>query len=220
MNIILLGPPGAGKGTQAKKIQEHYKFPHISTGDILRENINNNTTLGLKAKSYMSRGELVPDELLITIIKDRLSKKDCQNGFMLDGYPRTIPQADALQMILTESGEMIDAVLNISVDDEELIKRLSGRRMCKCGASYHIIFNPPAQEDVCNICKGKLYQREDDKPETIRNRLNVYKKQTQPLINYYVNKKILKTIDGSKDILQIFEEIKEVLDEYDQKDNK
>lgn len=216
MNIILLGPPGAGKGTQAKKIQEHYKFPHISTGDILRENINNNTSLGLKAKSYMSRGELVPDELLITIIKDRLSKKDCQNGFMLDGYPRTIPQADALQMILTESGEMVDAVLNISVDDEELIKRLSGRRMCKCGASYHIIFNPPAQEDVCNICKGKLYQREDDKSETVRNRLNVYKKQTQPLINYYANKKILKTIDGSKEIPQIFEEIKEVLEEYDQ----
>ena len=216
MNIILLGPPGAGKGTQAKKIQEHYKFPHISTGDILRENINNNTSLGLKAKSYMSRGELVPDELLITIIKDRLAKKDCQNGFMLDGYPRTIPQADALQMILTESGEMIDAVLNISVDDEELINRLSGRRMCKCGASYHILFNPPAQADVCNLCEGKLYQREDDKPETIRNRLNVYKKQTQPLINYYANKKILKTIDGSKDIQQIFEEIKKVLDEYDQ----
>lgn len=216
MNIILLGPPGAGKGTQAKKIQEHYKFPHISTGDILRENINNNTSLGLKAKSYMSRGELVPDELLITIIKDRLSKKDCQNGFMLDGYPRTIPQADALQMILTESGEMIDAVLNIFVDDEELINRLSGRRMCKCGASYHVIFNPPAREDVCNVCKGNLYQRDDDKPETIRNRLNVYKKQTQPLINYYANKKILKTIDGSKDILQIFEEIKEVLDKYDQ----
>jgi len=215
MNIILLGPPGAGKGTQAKKIQEHYKLPHISTGDILRENINNNTSLGLKAKSYMSRGELVPDELLITIIKDRLSKKDCENGFMLDGYPRTIPQADALHMILTESGEMVDAVLNISVDDEELINRLSGRRMCKCGASYHIIFNPPAQEDMCNVCKGKLYQREDDKPETIRNRLNVYKKQTQPLINYYNSKKILKTIDGSKDILQIFEEIKEVLDEYD-----
>lgn len=216
MNIILLGPPGAGKGTQAKKIQEHYKIPHISTGDILRENINNNTSLGLKAKSYMSRGELVPDELLITIIKDRLSKKDCQNGFMLDGYPRTITQADALQMILTESGEMVDAVLNISVDDEELIKRLSGRRMCKCGASYHIIFNPPPQEDVCNICKGKLYQREDDKPETIRNRLNVYKKQTQPLINYYANKKILKTIDGSKEIPQIFEEIKKVLEEYAQ----
>ncbi len=215
MNIILLGPPGAGKGTQAKKIQERYKLPHVSTGDILRENINNNTGLGLKAKSYISKGELVPDELLITIIKDRLSKKDCEKGFMLDGYPRTIPQADALQMILTESGEIVDAVLNISVDDEELIKRLSGRRMCKCGGSYHVNFNPPAKEDVCNICKGKLYQREDDRPETIRNRLNVYKKQTQPLINYYTNKKILKTIDGSKDILQIFEEIKEVLDEYD-----
>jgi adenylate kinase len=216
MNIILLGPPGAGKGTQAKKIQEHYKFPHISTGDILRENINNNTSLGLKAKSYMSRGELVPDELLITIIKDRLSKKDCENGFMLDGYPRTIPQADALQMILTESGEMIDTVLNVCVDDEELIKRLSGRRMCKCGTSYHVFFNPPTQEDVCNVCKGKLYQREDDKPETIRNRLNVYKKQTQPLINYYTSKKILRTIDGSKEIPQIFEAIKDVLEEYDQ----
>lgn len=216
MNIILLGPPGAGKGTQAKKIQENYKFPHISTGDILRENINNNTSLGLKAKSYMSRGELVPDELLITIIKDRLLKKDCQNGFMLDGYPRTIPQADALQMILTESGEMIDAVLNIFVDDEELINRLSGRRMCKCGASYHVLFNPPAHENLCDVCKGELYQRDDDKPETVRNRLNVYKKQTQPLINYYTNKKILKTIDGSKDIPQIFEEIKEVLDKYDQ----
>jgi len=216
MNIILLGPPGAGKGTQAKKMLEHYKLPHISTGDILRENIKNNTNLGLKAKSYMSKGELVPDELLITIIKDRLSKKDCKNGFMLDGFPRTIPQADALQMILTESGEMIDVVLNISVDDEELINRLSGRRMCKCGTSYHVIFNPPAQEDVCNICKGKLYQREDDKPETIRNRLNVYMKQTQPLINYYNNKKLLRTIDGSKDIPKIFEEIKEVLDVYDQ----
>ena len=216
MNIILLGPPGAGKGTQAKKIQEHYKLPHISTGDILRENINNNTSLGLKAKSYMSKGELVPDELLITIIKDRLSKKDCENGFMLDGYPRTIPQADALQMILTESGEILDAVLNISVDDEELINRLSGRRMCKCGASYHVIFNPPAQEDVCNVCNGKLYQREDDKPETIRNRLDVYKKQTQPLINYYGSKKILQTIDGSKEIPQIFEEIKDVLEEYAQ----
>jgi adenylate kinase len=220
MNIILIGPPGAGKGTQAKKIQEHYRLPHISTGDILRENINNNTSLGLKAKSYMSKGELVPDELLITIIKDRLSKKDCENGFMLDGYPRTIPQADALQMILTESGEMVDAVLNICVDDEELIKRLSGRRMCKCGTSYHVLFNPPEKEGICNTCKGKLYQRDDDKSEAIRNRLNVYKKQTKTLINYYANKKILKTIDGSKDILQIFEGIKEVLDEYDQKDNK
>lgn len=215
MNIILLGPPGAGKGTQAKKIQEYYSLPHISTGDMLRENINNNTSLGIKAKSYMSRGELVPDELLITIIKDRLSKKDCSKGFLLDGYPRTIPQADALQMILTESGKKLDAVLNISVDDEELIKRLSGRRMCKCGASYHIVFNPPEKDEICDLCKGKLYHRDDDKPGAIRNRLIVYKKQTQPLIEYYNNKGVLRTIDGGKDISGIFEEIKKVLDNYD-----
>jgi len=220
MNIILLGPPGAGKGTQAKKIQEYYSIPHISTGDILRENINNNTSLGMKAKSYMSRGELVPDELLITLIKDRLSKKDCAAGFMLDGYPRTIPQADALQMILTESGKKVDAVLNISVDDQELIKRLSGRRMCKCGASYHIIFNRPEKENICDLCKGELYQREDDKTEAIRNRLNVYKKQTQPLIDYYDKKKILRTIDGSKEISRIFDEIRNVLEVYDKKDTK
>jgi adenylate kinase len=220
MNIILLGPPGAGKGTQAKKIQEYYSLPHISTGDILRENINNNTSLGMRAKSYMSRGELVPDELLITLIKDRLSKKDCSAGFMLDGYPRTIPQADALQMILTESGKKVDAVLNISVDDQELIERLSGRRMCKCGASFHVMFNRPEKEDICNACKGKLYQRDDDKPEAISNRLHVYKKQTQPLIDYYNKKEILRTIDGSKEISQIFEDIKNELEEYDQKDIK
>ncbi len=215
MNIILLGPPGAGKGTQAKKIQEYYSLPHISTGDMLRENINNNTSLGIKAKSYMSRGELVPDELLITIIKDRLSKKDCSKGFLLDGYPRTIPQADALQMILTESGKKLDAVLNISVDDEELIKRLSGRRMCKCGASYHIVFNPPEKDEICDLCKGKLYHREDDMPGAIRNRLIVYKKQTQPLIEYYNKKGVLRTIDGGKDISGIFEEIKKVLENYE-----
>ncbi len=168
----------------------------------------------------MAKGELVPDELLITLIKDRLSKKDCSAGFMLDGYPRTIPQADALSMILTESGKKLDAVLNISVDDNELIKRLSGRRMCKCGASYHVIFNPPEKEDECNICKGKLYQRDDDKPEAVKNRLSVYKKQTQPLIDYYARKKILRTVDGSKEIAQIFEDIKTVLEEYDQKDTK
>ncbi len=215
MNIILLGPPGAGKGTQAKKISEHFSLPHISTGDILRENISNNTSLGLKAKSYMSRGELVPDELLITIIKDRLSRKDCSEGFMLDGYPRTIPQADALQMILTESGKKLDAVLNISVGDEELVKRLSGRRMCKCGASYHVSFNPPKKDGVCDVCKGKLYQRDDDKAEAVRNRLDVYKRQTQPLIDYYNKKGILRTIDGEKDIPKIFEYIKEVLEQYE-----
>ncbi len=216
MNIILLGPPGAGKGTQAKKIAEHYSLPHISTGDILRENISNNTSLGIKAKSYMAKGELVPDELLITIIRDRLSKPDCSNGFLLDGYPRTVPQADALQMILTESNKKLDVVLNIDVEDEELIKRLSGRRVCSsCGMSYHMIFNPPQEDEICDKCKGKLYQREDDKPEAIRNRLMVYKKQTQPLIEYYTRKGILRTVDGGKDIPEIFEDIKKILEKHD-----
>jgi adenylate kinase len=215
MNIILLGPPGAGKGTQAKKIAETYYLPHISTGDILRENINNNTKLGLNAKSFMSRGELVPDNLLIMIIKERLSRDDSMKGFLLDGYPRTIPQADALQMILTESIKKIDAVLNIAVDDEELIKRLSGRRMCSCGTSYHVIFNPPEKEGICNSCKGKLYQRDDDKAEAIRNRLAVYKKQTQPLIEYYQKKGILQNINGAKDISEIYEDIKRILERYD-----
>ena len=216
MNIILLGPPGAGKGTQAKKIAEHYSLPHISTGDILRENISNNTSLGLKAKSYMAKGELVPDELLITIIRDRLSKPDCSKGFLLDGYPRTVPQADALQMILTESNKKLDVVLNIDVNDEELIKRLSGRRVCaSCGMSYHMIFNPPEEDEICDKCKGKLYQREDDKPEAIRNRLIVYKKQTQPLIEYYTRKSLLRTVDGGKDIPEIFEDIKKILEKYD-----
>lgn len=215
MNIILLGPPGAGKGTQAKKISENHSLPHISTGDILRENISNNTALGIKAKSYMARGELVPDELLITIIKERLSRSDCSKGFLLDGYPRTIPQADALQMILTESGRKLDVVLNIDVEEEELIKRLSGRRMCACGASYHVDFNPSRKEGICDVCKGKLYQREDDKADAIRNRLVVYKKQTQPLIDYYAGKGILRMIDGSKDISAIFTDINKVLEKYD-----
>ncbi len=215
MNIILLGPPGAGKGTQAKKISGTYSLPHISTGDILRENINNNTKLGLNAKSFMSRGELVPDNLLIMIIKDRLARNDCMKGFLLDGYPRTIPQADTLQMILTESNRKIDAVLNIAVDDEELIKRLSGRRMCSCGTSYHVLFNQPEKEGICNSCKGKLYQRDDDKAEAIRNRLAVYKKQTQPLIDYYQKKGILQNINGAKDISEIYVDIKRILEKYD-----
>ncbi len=216
MNIILLGPPGAGKGTQAKKIAEHYSLPHISTGDILRENISNNTSLGIKAKSYMAKGELVPDELLITIIRDRLSKPDCLKGFLLDGYPRTVPQADALQMILTESNKKLDVVLNIDVDDEELVKRLSGRRVCaSCGMSYHMIFNPPKEDEICDKCGGKLYQREDDKPEAIRNRLIVYKKQTQPLIEYYTRKSLLRTVDGGKDIPEIFKDIKKILEKHD-----
>lgn len=215
MNIILLGPPGAGKGTQAKKIAEYYSIPHISTGDILRENITNNTELGLQAKSYMSRGELVPDNVLIEIIKDRLSRQDCSKGSLLDGYPRTIQQADALGSILEESGKKLDLVLNIDVADGELIKRLSGRRMCSCGASYHVIFNPPEIEGTCDLCKGELYQRDDDREDAIKNRLIVYKKQTQPLIEYYENRELLKRIDGSKDIPEIFEEIKQVIEEND-----
>ncbi|MCZ7356797.1 MAG: adenylate kinase [Candidatus Methanoperedens sp.] len=214
MNIILLGPPGAGKGTQAKRIAHYYSLPHISTGDILRENISNNTPLGLKAKSYMSKGELVPDELLITIIKDRLSRQDCSGGFLLDGYPRTIPQADALQMILTESNKKLDIVLNIEVDDEELVRRISGRRMCVCGASYHVVFIPPGKDGFCDLCNGKLYQRDDDKAEAVKNRLIVYKKQTKPLIEYYKKKGLLRPIEGGKEIPEIFEDIKKVLEQY------
>lgn len=164
----------------------------------------------------MSKGELVPDELLITIIRGRLSKPDCSRGFLLDGYPRTVPQADALQMILTELNRNLDVVLNIDVDDEELIKRLSGRRVCaSCGTSYHVIFNPPEDNGICDICKGVLYQREDDMPDAIRNRLIIYKKQTEPLIEYYDKKSLLQVIDGGKDIQQIFEDIKKVLNRYD-----
>jgi adenylate kinase len=215
MNIILLGPPGAGKGTQAKKISEQYSLPHISTGDILRHNISMNTHLGIKAKSYMDKGELVPDELLVDIIKARLSEKDCSAGFLLDGYPRTIPQADTLGKLLADSNKKIDVVMNIHVDDEELINRLSGRRMCSCGTSYHVLFNPPGKEGICDACNCELYQRDDDKPETVRNRLVAYKKQTQPLIDYYNKKALLSTIDGGKDIPLIFEDIKKVLEKYD-----
>ncbi len=215
MNIVLLGPPGAGKGTQAKKIAGVYSIPHISTGDILREDISNGTPLGLRAKSYMFRGELVPDELLITIIKERLSRPDCSEGFLLDGYPRTVPQADALQMILTESNRKLYVALNIEVNDGELIRRLSGRWMCKCGASYNVILIPPEREGFCDLCNGKLYQRDDDKAEAIKNRLDVYKKQTKPLIEYYSKKGLLRTINGAKDIAEIFEDIKKILDNYD-----
>ncbi|MFQ6072589.1 MAG: adenylate kinase [Methanosarcinales archaeon] len=209
MNIVLLGPPGSGKGTQAEKINKKYNIPHISTGDILRENIKKNTELGRLAKSYMDKGELVPDSLLIDLIKERLNQSDCLQGYILDGYPRTIPQASALEKI----NKKLDIVLNISVSDEELIKRLSGRRICKqCGASYHIIFNPPIKNGICDLCGGDLYQRDDDSEVAIKNRLKVYKKQTQPLIDYYSKKKLLVTINGENEILKIFEDICVVLD--------
>ncbi|MGI5991555.1 MAG: adenylate kinase [Methanosarcina sp.] len=215
MNLILFGPPGAGKGTQAKKMVDLYGIPQISTGDILRANVREGTELGLAAKAYMDKGELVPDEVLIGIIKNRLKEQDCEKGFILDGYPRTRPQADALTILLDEINKPIDVVLNLEVPDDELVERISGRLMCsKCGASYHRTFNPPKKEGVCDICGGELFQRDDDREEAVMNRLDVYKKQTQPLIDYYTKKGILVTLDGTKGINEVFEDIKAVLSKF------
>ncbi len=211
MNIILLGPPGSGKGTQAKMIADKYSVRHISTGDILRENVRNNTPLGVEAKKFMDAGQLVPDSLLIDIIKDRLAKPDVQGGYMLDGFPRTIPQAQALDKILPSLKQKIDVVLNIDVPDNELVRRLSGRRMCKCGRSYHIMFNPPKVEGKCDECGGDLYHRDDDKEGAIINRLEVYKQQTQPLIDYFNKQGIIANINGAAGIPNIFEEISATL---------
>ena len=213
MNIVLFGPPGSGKGTQAKLLAERYGVPHISTGDILRGNLNNETKLGLEAKTYMDKGELVPDDVLIGLIKDRLSESDCASGFLLDGYPRTLPQAETLSKILSELGKNLDVVLNIDVPDEELLKRLAGRRMCVCGASYHILFNKPKQEGICDLCGSKLYQRDDDKEEAILNRLDVYKNQTRPLIDHYTQAGVMLTINGAADIEVVFNGICRMLDD-------
>ncbi|MDM7935134.1 MAG: adenylate kinase [Methanothrix sp.] len=212
MNIILLGPPGSGKGTQAKMIADKYRVKHISTGDILRENVRNGTPLGKEAKRYMDAGQLVPDALLIDIIKDRLAKEDVRGGWMLDGYPRTIPQAEALEKILPSLGQKMNVVLNVDVPDSELVQRLSGRRMCKCGASYHIQFNRPKVEGICDACGQALYHRDDDKAEAIMKRLEAYHKQTQPLIDYYTKKGVIANINGTGDIKAIFGEISKVLD--------
>ncbi|MCQ1535531.1 adenylate kinase [Methanosarcina sp. KYL-1] len=214
MNIILFGPPGAGKGTQAKKLVDFYGIPQISTGDILRANVREGTELGLAAKAYMDKGELVPDEVLIGIIKNRLNEADCEKGFILDGYPRTVPQADALAVILEEIEKPIDIVLNFEVPDEELVERISGRLMCKCGASYHKTFNPPKEEGICDACGAEVYQRADDTSDAVLNRLDVYKKQTQPLIEYYEAKGILVTLDGTKDIDVVFEDVKGILAKF------
>lgn len=214
MNIVLFGPPGSGKGTQAKLLAEKYGIPHISTGDILRGNLNNETKLGLEAKTYMDKGELVPDDLLIGLIKDRLSQSDCASGFLLDGYPRTLPQAEALSKILSEQGKNLDVVLNIDVPDEELLKRLAGRRMCVCGASYHILFNKPKQEGICDLCGSKLYRRDDDKEEAILNRLDVYKNQTWLLIDHYTQAGVMLTINGAEDIEVVFNGICRMLYDF------
>lgn len=214
MNIILFGPPGAGKGTQAKKLVDFYGIPQISTGDILRANVREGTELGLAAKTYMDKGELVPDEVLIGIIKNRLDSDDCRPGFILDGYPRTVNQADALSVILKEICKPIDVVLNLEVPDEVLVDRISKRLMCKCGASYHTISNPPKKDNVCDLCGAEVFQRVDDNEEAVQTRLSVYKKQTQPLIDYYAKQGILVSLDGTKDIDEVFEEIKAVLAKF------
>jgi len=214
MFIVLFGPPGSGKGTQAKMLAEKYGVPHISTGDILRENINSETKLGLEAKTYMDKGELVPDDVLIGLIKDRLSESDCASGFLLDGYPRTLPQAETLSKILSDMGKNLDVVLNIDVPAEKLLKRLAGRRMCVCGASYHILLNKPKQAGICDLCGNKLYHRDDDKEEAIMNRLNVYKNQTQPLIDHYTQAGVMLTINGAADIAVVFNEICRMLDDF------
>ncbi|NME95483.1 adenylate kinase [Clostridium cochlearium] len=212
MNIILLGPPGAGKGTQAKLISEKYSIPHISTGVIFRKNISNKTPLGMEAKSYMDKGQLVPDELTIEIVKDRLSEEDCKNGFLLDGFPRTVKQAEALDEFLINKNLKTDAALLIDVPQELILERMTGRRVCgECGASYHIKFVKPNTEGVCDICGGELAQRKDDTKETVLERLEVYSKQTQPLIEYYKNKDVLFELDGTKEKNEVFENISDVL---------
>lgn len=210
--LVLLGAPGAGKGTQAKMLAREYRIPHISTGDILRENLKVGSELGLMAKKFMDKGELVPDNVLIEIIRDRLARPDTINGFLLDGYPRTIPQAEALDGILQQTDKTLDAVINIEVPDEELINRLAGRRMCRCGASYHLIFNPPKTNAVCDLCGEGLYQREDDTERAVKTRLDAYYKQTHPLIDYYNKKGLLRSVNGSGTIDEIFSEIKNLTD--------
>lgn len=212
MNIILMGLPGAGKGTQASEIIKKYPIPHISTGDMFRAAIKNNTELGQKAKSFMDNGELVPDEVTIGIVRERLLEEDAKRGFLLDGFPRTVEQAVALNDILAEADRKIEAVVNIDVQEEELMNRLTGRRICEtCGTTYHLVFNPPKVEGICDIDGGKLYQRADDNPETVRNRLDVNIKQTKPLVDFYTDQGVLFNIDGSKDIKDVTAEVEAVL---------
>ena len=212
MKIIMLGAPGAGKDTQAKMIADKYSIPHISTGDIFRANIKNGTELGMEAKKYMDQGQLVPDELTVRILLDRVAQDDCKNGYVLDGFPRTIPQAEVLDSELTKLGDKIDYAINVDVPDENIVKRMSGRRACvTCGATYHIVHIPPKQEGICDKCGSKLILRDDDAPETVLKRLGVYHDQTQPLIDFYNGKNVLKTVDGTVDSADVFAEIVGIL---------
>lgn len=213
MKIIMLGAPGAGKGTQAKMIADKYHVPHISTGDIFRANIKNGTELGMEAKKYMDQGLLVPDELTVKILLDRVAEEDCKEGYLLDGFPRTIPQAEVLDKALTELGDEIDYAINVDVPDENIVKRMSGRRAClSCGSTYHMEHIPPQKEGVCDKCGNELVLRDDDKPETVLNRLEVYHKQTQPLIQFYEEKGVLRTVDGTKPMKEVFDSIVEILE--------
>ena len=212
MKIIMLGAPGAGKGTQAKMIADKFGIPHISTGDIFRENVKNGTELGIEAQKYMDQGALVPDELTVKILLDRVAKDDCKNGYVLDGFPRTIPQAEVLDNALNELGEKIDYAINVDVPDENIIRRMSGRRAClACGATYHIEHVPPKTEGICDRCGKELVLRDDDKEETVKNRLDVYHKQTQPLIDFYTKQGVLKTVDGTQDMKDVFTAITAIL---------
>ena len=212
MKLIMLGAPGAGKGTQAKKIAEKYQIPHISTGDIFRANMKAGTERGTKAKSLMDQGQLVPDEVTIGMLLDRISQDDSKNGYVLDGFPRTIPQAESLTAALKERGEKIDYAVNVDVPDDNIINRMSGRRACVgCGATYHVVYNAPKSEDICDTCGEKLILRDDDKPETVKNRLLVYHDQTQPLIDYYKKEGVLVEVDGTQNLEKVFQDIVAVL---------
>jgi len=205
MKIIMLGAPGAGKGTQAKQIADKYSIPHISTGDIFRANLKAGTDLGKKAKEYMDQGLLVPDELTCDLVMDRIGQEDCKNGFVLDGFPRTIPQAEALDAALAKINEKMDYAIDVDVPDENIINRMSGRRAClNCGATYHIVSIPTKVEGICDRCGNKVVLRDDDQPETVKKRLDVYHEQTQPLIDYYKKQNILKTVDGTQPMEDVF----------------
>ncbi|MDE6531004.1 MAG: adenylate kinase [Lachnospiraceae bacterium] len=213
MKIIMLGAPGAGKGTQAKMIAEKYQIPHISTGDIFRANIKNGTELGKEARTYMDKGELVPDELTVRILLDRVAQPDCEKGYVLDGFPRTIPQAEVLDQELTKRNEKIDYAINVEVPDENIVRRMSGRCACvSCGATYHMVHIPPKKEGLCDKCGNDLILRDDDKEETVKNRLGVYHDQTQPLIEYYSNKGVLQSVDGTIDMMDVFKSITDILE--------